>query len=122
MKIHGWLLVGSLLVLPGPLFGQGLPSPEEMQRERAATFNEADADGDGALSLDEFRTFESSLHQKMAQHFEEANGEGTAPPPLPPMDPEQHLKQLDANGDGVVTLDELQAARPHFGPRKPPRF
>ncbi len=53
MRVHGWLLISSLFVLPGPLFGQGPPSPQEMQRERAATFNEADADGDGTLSQDE---------------------------------------------------------------------
>jgi len=122
MKLGRRLLIGAVLTLAVPVLGQGPPSPQEMQSERVATFNEADADGDGTLSQDEFRTFESSLRQKMAQHFKDANGDGATPPRLPAMDPDRHFKQLDANGDGVVSLDELQAERPHFGPGQPPPF
>ena len=122
MTFARWLLIGAVLTLAAPLFAQGPPSPQEMEAAQAATFDEADADGNGMLSLEEFKTFESLLRQKMAQHFKEARPDGAAPPRLPAMDPEQHFKQLDTNGDGAVSLDELQAERPRFGPGQPPPF
>jgi hypothetical protein len=122
MKLGRWLLIGAVLTLAVPLFAQGPPDPRQMEAERAAAFDEADADGNGTLSLEEFKTFESLIRQKMAQHFKDANGDGAAPPPLPAMDPERHFKQLDTNGDGAVSLDELQAERPRFGRGQPPPF
>ena len=53
MKLGRRLLIGAVLTLAVPVLGQGPPSPQEMQSERVATFNEADADGDGTLSQDE---------------------------------------------------------------------
>jgi hypothetical protein len=101
MKIGRWLLMGAMLVFPAQMFAQSPPRPAEMEAERAALFAQADADGSGALSLDEFKTFESLMHDKMA---------------------EQHFKHLDTNGDGVVSLEELQADRPGpgFGHGPPP--
>jgi len=91
MKLGRWLLTGTLLLLPARMFAQGPPNPAEMEAERAALFAQADADGSGTLSLDEFKTFESLVHDKMAEH---------------------HFAHVDANGDGVVSLEELQADRP----------
>lgn len=122
MKVSRWFLIGTLLTLAAPLCAQSPPSPQEMAAERAALFDKADTDGDGKLSPDEFRTFESSLHQKMVQHFTDANGNGAAPPPFPTINPDAHFKQLDTNGDGAVSLNELEAERPRFAPRKPPPF
>jgi Ca2+-binding EF-hand superfamily protein len=93
-----------------------------METERAALFDAADTDGDGRLSPDEFRTFEALVRHKMVQHFKEANGDGAAPPPFPTINADEHFKQLDTNGDGAVTLDELQAARPRLGAGLPPQF
>ena len=94
MKIGRWLLMGAMLLLPAQLFAQGPPRPAEMEAERAALFAQADTDGNGTLSLDEFKTFESLVRDKMTEH---------------------HFKHLDANGDGAVTLEELQADRPGPG-------
>jgi hypothetical protein len=100
MRIGRCILMGSLLLFPGIMLAQGPPSPAEMQAERAALFTQADADGNGTLSLDEFKTFESLMHDKMV---------------------ERHFKDLDTNGDGAVSLDELQADRPPGpGPGHPP--
>lgn len=101
MKIGHWLLAGTMLLLPARLFAQTPPSPAEIEAERAALFAQADANGNGALSLDEFKTFESLLRDKMT---------------------ERHFQQLDANGDGGVSLDELQADRPGPGPGHHPPF
>ncbi len=124
MKLGRWLLMGTVLTLAAPLFAQDPPSPQEMDAERAAMFDEADTDGDGMLSLDEFKRFDSLLREKITQRSKplDANGNGAGPPRLPAMDPEQHFKQLDTNGDGAVSLDELQAERPRFGQGQPPPF
>ena len=95
MKIGHWLVTGAMLLFPVQLFAQAPPSPAEIEAERAALFAQADADGNGTLSLDEFRTFESLLRDKMT---------------------ERHFQHLDTNGDGGVSLDELQADRPGPGP------
>lgn len=90
MNAGRWLLMGALLV-PLPLAAQGPPDLAEMEAERAALFAQADADGNGSLTLDEFRTFESLFRDKRA---------------------ERHFTRLDGDGDGVVSLDELQAGGP----------
>ena len=96
MKLGRWFLMGTMLTLAAPLFAQSPPSPAEIEAERAALFSQADADGNGTLSLDEFKTFESLMRDKMTEH---------------------HFTHLDANGDGGVSLQELQAAPagPGFG-------
>ena len=91
MKFGRWLLTGTLLMLPAQMFAQGRPNPAELEAERAALFTQADADGSGTLSLDEFKTFESLVRDTMTEH---------------------HFAHVDANGDGAVSLDELQADHP----------
>ncbi len=95
MRTSRWLLMGTMLIFPGPLLATEPPSPDEMKAEQAALFAQADADGSGTLSLDEFKIFESLMRENMAQH---------------------HFQDLDTNGDGVVSLEELQAADPGHGP------
>ena len=53
-----------------------------------AAFAEADADGDGKLTADEFARFDVLLHQKVEA---------------------LHFAKLDTNGDGFVSKDELAA-------------
>ena len=91
MRIGRCILMGTLLLFPAAVFAQGPPSPAEMEAERAALFAQADADGNGMLSLEEFKTFEALVRDKMT---------------------ERHFNQLDTNGDGGVSLEELQADRP----------
>jgi hypothetical protein len=100
MRIGRCILMGTVLLFPAAVLAQSPPSPAEMEAERAALFTQADADGNGTLSLDEFKTFESLVHDQMA---------------------ERHFNKLDTNGDGVVSLEELQADRPPGpGPGHPP--
>jgi hypothetical protein len=70
----------------------------EMNAKRAAIFAQADVDGDGALTPDEFATFHTLMKNAMeADRFTRA----------------------DADGNGKVTLEELQAAGPHHFPGGP---
>ena len=99
MKLGRWFLMGTVLTLAAPLFAQSPPCPAEIDAERDALFAQADADGNGTLSLAEFKTFESLMRDKMTEH---------------------QFNRLDTTGDGVVSLDELKAGRPGPGFGHPP--
>ncbi len=70
--------------------GKGEKS-EEWKAMRAATFAEADADGNGSLTPAEFAAFKELVQRKHA---------------------ERRFQRADADGNGVVTLAELEAAKP----------
>jgi len=95
MRIDRWLVMGTMLLFPAAAFAENPPSPAEIEAERAALFAQADTDGSGALSVDEFKTFESLVRDKMT---------------------ERHFTHLDTNGDGAAILEELQADHPGPGP------
>lgn len=88
-----------VLALTAPLSAQSPPSPAEIEAEREALFTQADAEGNGALSLAEFKTFEALMRDQMTEH---------------------QFNRLDTNGDGTVSLEELQARRPGPGFGHPP--
>jgi hypothetical protein len=96
--VAGWLLMGGGLSY-AVAADCGPPSQAEIAAEQATLLTEADADGDGALSRDEFTTFDSLFQEVRANH---------------------HFNCLDSNGDGLVSSDELSAWRPggpgHGGP------
>lgn len=95
MKTSRWVLMGAMLILPGQVLANERPTPAERKADQAVLFKQADADGSGTLSVDEFKTFESLMRDKMAA---------------------RHFQRMDANGDKAVTLEELQAAGPGHGP------
>jgi len=68
----------------------------EAARDKA--FAEADVDGNGALSSDEFAAF----HQALRHAFEAAR-----------------FAKIDTNGDGQLSLEELAAAPPPHRPCGP---
>lgn len=73
------------------------PSADEMM----ATM---DTDGDGQISKAEFDTAMTEMEAQMASQ--------TAGSPPPPPPEEVSFSDLDTNGDGYVSLEELQAAAP----------
>jgi hypothetical protein len=88
--ITRWL--AAALVLTGTAaFAEG-NWQEQRAAMRAQAFAQADADGNGALSPQEFANYYTILQQQRGSH---------------------KFTRLDANGDGQVTLDELQAAPGH---------
>lgn len=69
--------------------GDGTVTPEEARTALSSLLAEYDLDGDGTLSLDEFESLHSArIRETMVDRF-------------------QHL---DADGDGAVTDEEMQAA------------
>ena len=86
------LLVASMALLGAaalPMAARAHPADVSAARDKA--FTEADADGNGVLSPDEFTAF----HQAMVRAFEAAR-----------------FAKIDGNGDGVLSKDEVAAARP----------
>ena len=85
------------------LTGLALPAfggpPEDFAAAESAAFTEADSNGDGVLSADEFVNFHELMRRKMEA---------------------LEFSRVDANGDGGITLDELKAARPMHHPGPPP--
>ncbi len=96
MHTTRWLAAALVLAGATAFAGQdgesGRPTREEREAARAAAFAQADTDGNGALSAAEFATFKNILSQQRGQHW---------------------FSKMDANGDGQVTAEELQAARAH---------
>ena len=68
------------------------PTKEQREAARAQAFTQADHDGNGVLSPQEFETFKTLMAQAHKRDW---------------------FSRADANGDGQVTLDELQAV--HLG-------
>ncbi|MCS6622353.1 calcium-binding protein [Roseibacterium beibuensis] len=91
----GGPMVGGMTAFPGmgmmadlDADGDGVVTPEEAQSGLGSLLSDYDADGDGTLSIAEFETLHSALiRATMVDRF-------------------QHL---DADGDGRITAEEMQA-------------
>jgi hypothetical protein len=100
MKLNRIALLAGWLVVGAGFFSTvtadcAPPSREEIEAQRDAFFTEADADGDKALSQEEFTLFTQLLEAARADHF---------------------FSCLDSDGDGLVSSAELSAHRPPWGP------
>jgi hypothetical protein len=92
-KMHVLAVAAAVaLMVPALAWSGKGGNPEEWKAMRAATFAEADSNGDGALAPAEFATFKELVHRKRA---------------------ERRFQRADADGNGVVTLAELEAMPRH---------
>jgi hypothetical protein len=93
MKHSLWVAaVMAALVIPAAAWCEP-PDPAARDAARASAFAAADANGDGALSPAEFATFRQLMEQHRADKM---------------------FQHLDADGNGTVTLAELQATAGHW--------
>lgn len=90
------IYLAGLMLAASTAIAQGPPDPAEFEAERSAAFAQADADGSGGLSLEEFKSFEAIMRERMAA---------------------RHFERMDSDSDGAVTLAELEAGGP--GPHGP---
>jgi len=114
--------LGALAFAASAAFAQAPPNESHAGPGRRPSpgqlFKKLDTNGDGVLSLDEFKA--SPLGQRDAAKAEEiyhkmdvqADGKVTLEEFKafrPDWNPEQAFKKLDTNGDGVLSLDEFKA-------------
>ncbi len=93
--------------------GDGKLSRDEAPPRMAAMFDEVDTDRDGKLSMDEMRAFRSEGRGPGGKGpAADTNGDGTVTSEEFSAMPARWFDRVDANHDGVVTRDELRAARP----------
>ena len=105
----------------GVLSGEDLPAPrpEDPSARLLRLLHEADANGDGAVTLDELRAIHPDFSEDAFARLD-LNGDGVLSredlPDAPPAGPHELLLRLlreaDANGDGEVTFEELHAMAP----------
>ena len=83
------------------------------QEARTRDFETVDADGDGQLSADEYRdmraTARASRQREMFARLDENDDGALTPEEFPSM--VDRLRALDADGDGLVTRDEMRTGR-----------
>ena len=83
------------------------------QAARARDFETADSDGDGQLSAQEYddmpATLKSTRQREMFTRLDENHDGVLTPTEFPSM--VARLRPLDADGDGIVTRDEMRAGR-----------
>ena len=91
MKVGVFVLAAATALAAVPVLAHGGHHGfgQALQAELPALFAQADANGDGSLTLDEFKTFKQLVAEKRTELM---------------------FQRLDANGDGKVTLNEINAA------------
>jgi hypothetical protein len=96
------------------------PDPSAMAAMRQKMFAKADTDGDGKLSLSEFKAASAQDNGTKAVELQGSEGAKAAkgPPPLggkPIMDVESLFSAMDTDGDGTVSAKEHAAFEPKMG-------
>lgn len=103
--------MSTALAVAAPGDGRSPISAEEMQARRAEAFSAADANGDGRIDIEEFESFQPPrAHRPPPPH-------GGRPAPMGPHGESpaewdaEIFAALDANGDGVLTVEEFSTAK-----------
>jgi len=87
MNARTLLLAGAIALSATPILAHGFG--RQMAADLPDLFTQADSNGDGKLTLDEYRNLQALIAAKRT---------------------ESRFQRLDADGSGTVTLDEIQAA------------
>jgi Ca2+-binding EF-hand superfamily protein len=101
--------------------GDGVLSRDEVPDRYGHRFEKLDTNGDGVVSQSEMQSGKAGRHQgKHRGKTPEQAGKKSGP-----ADPEarvqERFQRMDANGDGVITPDELQQGKVWRGKHRGPR-
>jgi hypothetical protein len=122
---------------PGPHFGargpggmrlmdqfdtdkDGRLTQAEIDAARKAQVSKYDANGDGVLSLEEYQVlWLDAMRPLMVRQFQANDSDGNAAITVDEFTARfaHMVRDLDRNGDGVLTVDELRGPRHGPGPR-----
>lgn len=106
--------------------GDGRVLISELEGRHAKHLAKADLDNDGVLTLSELQAAHAKRGEEMKAHHEEMfakadkNSDGKLAESEVPAPMWQHLKSADADGDGLLSKAELQAAH-ESGKLRPPQ-
>ncbi len=87
--------------------GNGAVTQAEVDAYRSAQLGEVDASGDGALSIDEFDTlYRAFTRSRMVDAFQalDADGDGLISPEEMDRSVTRFVERMDRDGDGTLTL------------------
>lgn len=99
---------------PNRMQGNG-PRPEGLRQRAEEIFNAADKDGDGKLTLEEFKAMRPPRRQmtpKAGGPGPQTPGPKATKPAVPGIN--ELIKDADKDNDGKVSFDELKAVRPNM--------
>lgn len=104
--------------------GDGQITKAEVEALKAEKFAEADANGDGGLSLDELEAFheaerERRMEARRQRHFERADENGDGVISMDEFDNRRGgmFERVDADGDDIITEEEIEAMKEKRGKR-----
>ena len=120
---------GDRMVEKFDLNGDSAISLAEIESHKSQMFSDADIDGSGGITFDEFNAFAEAEKarreaERRQRRFErlDANGDGTISADehanVKPGRLERMFDLVDENNDGIITLEEREAAREAMGERR----
>jgi len=99
--------------------GDGRVPVEDLVGRAAERADEIDADGDGFITREEMDAYREARREDMqAMRFPDRNGDGVVDRAEYEAAARERFDKLDANGDGVLTEDEVPGPRGRRGPKK----
>ncbi|MEP4377604.1 MAG: EF-hand domain-containing protein [Alphaproteobacteria bacterium] len=96
----------------------GAVTQEEVDTFRAAQVQSADANGDGALNIQEFESlYRAFTHTRMVDVFQvlDDNGDGVISPDETDAKFGSLVKRMDRNGDGALSIEDRGRKGGHRG-------
>mgnify|MGYP003663424176 CR=1 FL=1 len=105
--------------------GNGTISIEEMTVRKKVFFDKLDTDGNGSMSMEEAKAFRHKMHENRKERHSarllellDADGNGMVSSDEFEAASAKRFEAADSNGDGVLSADELSNLRPKKGGMK----